>query len=163
MAARIIERRGAMPVPPAMNSNGAPGDGSGRVKLPTGPSTWMGVPGCRVSTMAPNRLDPSTLTRNSSHPSREVSWGADAMEYGVDSAEPAASVAAWPARYRNGAPSSASLTRRVVCVSGSLNNRRTLSILLRLELQFGRHAANAVNRARDGHRLLRVSVRLDGP
>jgi len=47
--------------------------------------------------------DPSTFTRNSSHPCRAVSDGADAIEYGVGEL-PAASDAACPARYGNGVP-----------------------------------------------------------
>src|SRR4051812_18703565 len=115
-----------MPVPPAMKRSGTSAAGSGSRKLPIGPSTRMSSPDLSRSTAAPKRVARSTFTRNSSHPSRAVSPGAEAMEYGVDSPAPAASEAAWPARYGKDLPSRPSLIRRVVGVAGSFDNRRTL-------------------------------------
>jgi hypothetical protein len=75
--ARAVQQ--AMPVPPATNRTFRSAACFGNVNDPNGPSTTMRDP--RLT--SPSRLAGSSRVRNSRHPVRLVSAGADAIEYGT--------------------------------------------------------------------------------
>src|SRR5882672_2535333 len=105
-ACLIIDRNGAMPVPPAMNRKRRSGGFSGKTNDPDGPRTDSDNPLRRGLNPSPHRPPLSNLMRNWIVESTVVSSGADAIEYGTRVLAPGGlSEATWPARYGNAAPS----------------------------------------------------------
>ena len=79
-ACRIIDRNGAMPVPPAMNRNRRSRGASGNTNDPDGPRSDTRAPRRSGSKSSPQRPLLSILIRNWRSPSACVSSGAEAIE-----------------------------------------------------------------------------------
>ena len=79
-ACLIIDLRGAMPVPPAINRNRLSAGASGKTKDPDGPRTEIGKPRRSGSKCSPHLPPLSNLIRNWSNESAAVSSGAEAIE-----------------------------------------------------------------------------------
>ena len=165
-ASRIIERIGAMPVPPATKSSGAASERSGSVKLPTGPSIRRRAPGSRLLHHGAEAARSVDLDEELERavPGGFGRRGRDRVRRQL------VAIAGGQRRRLPGA-----IRERTAVERDANHSRRRRGALIRQQThvtrfycgsdrQLGaRRRRDAVHRARHGDRVLRVCLRLHGP